>query len=323
MTMAGEATNQFSDTAIKIGFWYFFSVISPVTNKWVQQGFSFTNTLSILHLLTASIIGGLFCLKQAGQDVTMSLPHIHPQNPKPILPPFRVAFVDLMPLGITKFVGMMLLLFGLKNLPVSLVLTVKALDPIPTAIFTYLILGVRESWLVYSTVVPIIFGVILSTNGTHETTLSWGIVALSLVIVDALQNVITKYLLKKGRYTEFSLQFSSSSIALFFQLPVCIYYEGVWPLLDVLFLKIDSQSLFAIILACTAFYGQVIMAFLVMNKVTNLTYSVCNILKRVIQLIFAVLVFQNQISFSNAAGMLLAMFGISLYTIVRSMKSSK
>lgn len=50
----------------------------------------------------------------------------------------------------------MLLLFGLKNLPVSLVLTVKALDPIPTSIFTYLILGASESWIVYSTVVPIV-----------------------------------------------------------------------------------------------------------------------------------------------------------------------
>ena len=61
----------------------------------------------------------------------------------------------------------------------------------------------------------------------------------------------------------------------------------------------------------------------VMARVTNLTYSVCNILKRVIQLIFAVLVFKNQVSFSNALGMLLAMLGISLYTFVRSTKGNK
>lgn len=59
-----EDNKMFVETATKIGFWYLFSVISPVTNKRVQMDFKYTNTLSILLLLTASIIGGLFCLRQ-------------------------------------------------------------------------------------------------------------------------------------------------------------------------------------------------------------------------------------------------------------------
>jgi len=306
-----------ADTAMKIGLWYFFSTISPITNKKVQYNFQYTNTLSILHLITASFIGGLLYYRQKGQEKTLptTVHHKHVT-----LPPFPIVVRDLLPLGITRFIGMMLLLFGLKHLPVALVLTVKALDPIPTALFTYLILKTKEDLLVYTTVIPIILGVILSTNAEISAGLGWCLVALCLVIVDSLQNVITKFLLKKGTYTEVSLQFLSSSIALIFQLPVCIYNEGLWPLLDVLLLRIDSSTLFIIVLACSAFYGQVLFAFSVMNKVTNLTYSVANILKRIIQLLFAVIIFNNTITISNAMGMALAMLGVSLYSFVRSIK---
>lgn len=65
MTMVTENPSQFGDTFTKIAFWYLFSVIAPVTNKWVQEEFDYTNTLSILLLATASVIGGLLCLRQA------------------------------------------------------------------------------------------------------------------------------------------------------------------------------------------------------------------------------------------------------------------
>jgi len=306
-----------ADTAIKIVFWYFFSIIAPITNKSVQISFPHTNTLSILLLLTASILGGLICFYR--QQVPRGLP-VTVHSPKNTFPPLRIIVPDLLPLGLTRFLGMSLLLFGIKNLPVSHVLTLKALDPIPTAVFTYLILGVRESWLVYSTVIPVIFGVFLSTKAEGSASTGWNFVAVMLVVVDSLQGVLSKHLLSKGTYTEVSLQFLSSTIALIFQFPVCIYNDGLEPLLSVLFFSIDFTALFMIVLACLAFYGQVLMAFMVMNKVTNLTYSVANILKRIIQLLVAVLVFQNPISKWNGLGMLLAMFGVSLYTFVRSFK---
>ncbi len=45
-----------------------------------------------------------------------------------------------------------------------------------------------------------IFGVILSTNAEFKLRWGWCFIAFMLVIVDSLQNVITKYLLKKGTY---------------------------------------------------------------------------------------------------------------------------
>jgi len=296
--------------------WYFFSIISPILNKSVQNRFPNPNTVAVLHLATCTVLGGLSYSMHKDPSTFLPVSYRDSVN-KRALPPFTIIIRDLLPLGVAKFMSMVLLLFGLKNLPVSSILTVKALDPIPTAIFTFLLFGEYETCTVYSTVIPIIFGVVLSTT-TGEMTASWQwmVVALSLVIVDSAQNVISKSLLRRGNYTENSLQFLSSFIALMVQLPICIYYESA-PLSDIIFLKMDTSTIIVIALACTAFYGQVIMAFTVMNQVTNLTYSVANIVKRIAQLLCAVMFFGNTIVTQNAIGMAMAMFGVACYTLVR------
>jgi len=154
--------------------WYFFSVIAPIINKRVQETFPYTNSLSVLHLGTATLLGGFYFYYTNSKGLELPL---FIQS-KPLLPPLRIILRDLLPLGIAKFFGMTLLLFGLKNLPVSLVLTLKALDPLPTAIFTYLILNESESCIIYTTVIPIVFGVILSTmTSSFDAGLQWLVVA--------------------------------------------------------------------------------------------------------------------------------------------------
>ncbi len=64
-------------------------------------------------------------------------------------------------LGVLKFVGIMTLLFLFKNIEVSFLLTVKAADPVFTAIFSFILMGDFENPVIYTTLIPIVGGVIL------------------------------------------------------------------------------------------------------------------------------------------------------------------
>eukprot|EP01111_Echinosteliopsis_oligospora_P010591 TRINITY_DN3339_c0_g1_i1.p1 TRINITY_DN3339_c0_g1~~TRINITY_DN3339_c0_g1_i1.p1 ORF type:complete len:373 (-),score=61.12 TRINITY_DN3339_c0_g1_i1:132-1112(-) len=320
-------TNGFFDitTLTRVAGWYFFSVASPVINKYVQSSFPFTNSLSVLYLLTASIVGYLL-FRRSTRKVDDVLP-VHTTTPAfhyQTLPPLHLILKDLLPLGLAKFFGTMLLLFGIKNLPVSSVLTMKALDPVPTIFFMYFILRETEPFVVIASVVPIIFGVALSSYSSSAGGGGWLVVAFCLVVVDAFQNVFTKSLLNKGVYNEYGIQFLSSTLALMMQLPICWFYEGLSHVFGILFLQLPCKLLMIVALACTSYYGQVVMAFMVMSKVTNLTYSVANIAKRLVQLLVAMLIFRNPVTLLNGVGMVIAMLSVTFYSAARIVfKNSK
>jgi len=60
-------------------------------------------------------------------------------------------------------------------------------------------------------------------------------------------------------------------------------------------------------------FFQNILAFTVLKMVTPLTYAVANASKRIAIIGLSLILLRNPVSFTNCAGMLLAVFGVLLY----------
>lgn len=126
------------------------------------------------------------------------------------------------------------------------------------------------------------------------------------------------------------MQFISSSIALMLHFPLWffseapdLFYELIGNL-DPEFSKITGSgisTIFLIIFVNLTYYGQIVAAFYIMKHVTTLTYSICNIVKRVVQLLCSILFFHNYIAALNWVGIGLALFGATVYNILKLMET--
>uniref|UniRef100_S4R8T8 Solute carrier family 35 member E2B n=1 Tax=Petromyzon marinus TaxID=7757 RepID=S4R8T8_PETMA len=290
--------------------WYGLSFCTLVLNKYILSLLGGEPaTLGAVQMVSTTVIGLIqMCLRKSSHKD---------------FPPNFVSAMTLM--GGMRCATVVLGLVCLKNVAVSFAETVKSSAPIFTVLMSRFILGEHTGtqWRVSASLMPVMLGLSMCT-ATEVGFSSLGFsAALSTNIVDCLQNVFSKKLLRaytyvllhKHTFMPAELQFYTSGAAVLMMIPAWLLMtDMVW-----LAVPITPDLAGLLVTDGALFHAQSVCAFALMGYISPVTFSsVASTMKHALSIWLSVLVFGNPVSVVSAAGSALVVGGVALYSHARA-----
>lgn len=304
------------ESVLLLGFlfagWYgantFFNIANKTVLKNVPLPFTFTNL--------QFAVGGVLALLMW----TFSL-HEKPKVSKDTI-------LAILPLAAVHTLGNLLTNVSLGKVAVSFTHTIKSMEPFFSVLLSSLFLGDTPSPAVLATLVPIVGGVVAAS--ASEATFNWGgfLAAMGSNITFQSRNVFSKKFMgsQKGALDNINL-FSIITIMSFFLLaPFTMAREGfqltrtgltALGVVDPNF--IYQQALYAAL----SFHAYQQVSYMILQRVSPVTHSIGNCLKRVIVIVASVIFFKNPVSKQNIIGTSIALAGVFAYSQVKRSANKK
>ncbi|XP_046386320.1 solute carrier family 35 member E1 homolog [Ischnura elegans] len=280
--------------------WYIISSSNNVIGKMLLSDFPYPVTVTMVQLSSITLYSGpFFNLWGIRKFVDIS---------------WKYYLKMIVPLALGKFLASVFSHVSIWKVPVSYAHTVKATMPLFTVVLSRIILKERQTCKVYLSLAPIIIGVAIAT----VTELSFDMVGLVSALIAtmgfSLQNIFSKKVLRDTGVHHLRLLHILGRLALVLFIPV-------WAVLDlqslvqeqVLFQKNGYRVVLLLFLDGVLNWFQNIVAFSVLSLVTPLTYAVASASKRLFVIAASLILLQNPVTFTNIAGMALAIFGVLCY----------
>eukprot|EP00878_Enallax_costatus_P022003 GHUV01023325.1.p1 GENE.GHUV01023325.1~~GHUV01023325.1.p1 ORF type:complete len:205 (+),score=73.74 GHUV01023325.1:708-1322(+) len=203
------------------------------------------------------------------------------------------------------------------------------MEPFFSVIMSAIFLGDVPQIPVLVTLVPIVGGVVMAS--LSEATFNWTgfLAAMFSNITFQSRNVLSKkFMISKGALDNMNLFQIITIMAFFMLLPVTILLEGLPILPQNLaaagFDAAAQQELFRRLLSAgLCFHGYQQLSYMILSRVSPVTHSIGNCVKRVVVILASVVAFQHPMSTQNALGTGLAMFGVFLYSQAKRKYKSK
>ncbi|BFZ16857.1 hypothetical protein BsWGS_19896 [Bradybaena similaris] len=299
--MDGVAYIDFLKISLICILWYLCSASDNILGKVVLSEFPYPMTMTMTHLVTASIFLGPI-------RRFMSVPPGRPIEKK-------YFYVMILPLALGKFISSVSTYISIWKVSVSYAHTVKATLPMFTVVLSRLILGEKQTWPVYLALFPIITGVCIAT----ATEISFDHIGLASSVFAtfcfSLQTIFTKKCLKDTEYHHLELLTLITRISTGLFIPVWFLYDFLRIYYDQTFLNGGKVSQTMIMLMCAGLFNMMhnVLAFSVLALVTPLSYAVANATKRIAIIGGSLIILQNPVGPLNVLGMLVAIFGVLLY----------
>eukprot|EP00056_Hartaetosiga_gracilis_P000326 m.37841 g.37841 ORF g.37841 m.37841 type:complete len:383 (-) comp10160_c0_seq7:36-1184(-) len=277
--------------------WYTGSMFNSFFGKSAMKKFPSPMTVTIAQLLMVNIILPFF-LKEKMPRVRM-----------------RDWTGWILPLTFLKLLASLSSQLSILKVPVSYAHTVKACMPIFTVILSRIFLNQTHSTRAYLSLVPIMAGVIIASVTEIEFNLVGLISALVSTLTFAVQNILSKKVMKSG-VNHIALLVFVSRISFLCLFPYWFFKDGYGIFFGDSFTKLGDDAFtvsYELILGgvCNSF--QTIFAFTFLSFVTPVTYSVANVAKRIVIIFVSLFVFKNPVTATNILGILVAIGGIGLY----------
>ncbi len=229
--------------------------------------------------------------------------------------------------------GNLLTNVSLGKVAVSFTHTIKAMEPFFSVAMSSAFLGDTPSIPVILSLLPIVGGVGLAS--ATEASFNWAGfgAAMGSNITFQSRNVFSKKLMTGGEKNEtlnninlFSLLTITSFFLLF---PIAFFVEGapyapkaIQALTEsagVTTAWLVKRALFAGV--CFHSYQQV--SYMILQRVSPVTHSIGNCVKRVVVIVSSVIVFQTPVSTLNAIGTAIALSGVFMYSQVKRLAGKK
>jgi len=230
----------------------------------------------------------------------------------------------LLPIGAAHALGHAGAVIALGAGAVSFAQTVKAAEPLFTCVLSFFVLGTVFKWQVYASLIPIIIGVSLASLKELSFTMKALYGALTSNVAFASRAVLSK----KTMTTPVGENMNAPNlygvltiIAFILSLPFAIYYEGgsfasQWAISTS---KVGSFWLIRqMALDGLYYYLYNEVAFIALDKVSPITHSIANTIKRVCIILATVLVFGNKLTPLGAAGSAIAVAGTFVYSLAKA-----
>ncbi|XP_001637221.2 solute carrier family 35 member E1 [Nematostella vectensis] len=220
----------------------------------------------------------------------------------------------IVPLSFGKALAAVSAYVSIWKVPVSYAHTVKATMPIFTVVLSRLILGQKQTPLVYFSLAPIVLGVMVST----ATELSFDIVglmsALLATLTFAVQNIFTKKMMRELHISHLRLLSILARIATVILLPIWALYD-LRKILTYSDLSEENILWLLVVITINGFlnFVQNMVAFTVLSLITPLSYSVATASKRILVISVSLFMLRNPVTIYNFLGMLMAIFGVFIY----------
>lgn len=235
--------------------------------------------------------------------------------------------VAILPMAFVHTLGNLFTNMSLGKVAVSFTHTIKAMEPFFSVVLSALFLGEMPTLWVVASLVPIVGGVALAslTEASFNWAGFWSAMASNVTFQS--RNVLSKKLMvKKEESVDNITLFSIMTIMSFVLLaPVALVVEGVKftpSYLQSAALNVKEVYVRALIAGiCFHAYQQV--SYMILARVSPVTHSVGNCVKRVVVIVTSVLFFRTPVTPINSLGTGVALAGVFLYSRVKQMKPKK
>lgn len=175
------------------------------------------------------------------------------------------------------------------------------------------------------TLIPIIFGVTLSTFSEIQFELIGFLAAICSTILGVAQNTTSKYILTHNKkqknkliISPMQLHMYGSILSLFFLLPLSVHSEGR----KIYHIK-TYIPYYLMMMSCCWLYGQTMASLFLLKRVTTVTHNVANTCKRFWIIVISIIYFKQHSTIYNLCGICLALTGFFLYQRVHKRNNRK
>ncbi|XP_062030660.1 triose phosphate/phosphate translocator, non-green plastid, chloroplastic-like [Rosa rugosa] len=291
------------------GLWYLFNIYFNIYNKQVLKVFPYPATVTGIQFAVGTVV----VLLMWGLNLYK----------KPKISGAQLAAI--LPLAIVHTLGNLFTNMSLGRVAVSFTHTIKASEPFFSVILSAMFLGeIPTPWVVAS-LIPIVGGVGLAsvTEASFNWAGFWSAMASNLT--NQSRNVLSKKVMVKNEESMDNITlFSIITVMSFFLLtPVAIFLEGVkftpaaMTSAGLGVKQVYTRSLIAAL--CFHAYQQV--SYMILQRVSPVTHSVGNCVKRVVVIVSSVIFFKTPVSPINSLGTGIALAGVFLYSRVKRIKA--
>nr|ACF85810.1 unknown [Zea mays] len=230
----------------------------------------------------------------------------------------------ILPLAIVHTMGNLFTNMSLGKVAVSFTHTIKAMEPFFSVLLSAIFLGeLPTPWVVLS-LLPIVGGVALAslTEASFNWAGFWSAMASNVTFQS--RNVLSKKLMVKKEESLDNINlFSIITVMSFFLLaPVTLLTEGVKvspAVLQSAGLNLKQIYTRSLIAAC-CFHAYQQVSYMILARVSPVTHSVGNCVKRVVVIVTSVLFFRTPVSPINSLGTGIALAGVFLYSQLKRLK---
>lgn len=286
--------------------WGVFSTWCELYNKQILNAFPYPVTMTLTQFGLSSLCG----------FVVLRVLRLHKYEGTNGVP-----LTDLLPVTACQAIGFLLTNMSIGKGAVSFVQTVKASAPLFSLLLSKLFLGSTFSTATLFSLIPIIGGVVV-TAATEMSFDAFGFVAaLGSNVCFTSRSILTK---RVGNIDKVNMYFVLCSLAFLFILPY-------WAVTDLPVISSNWDTIFSNLSINTLLYMMVMngvlhfaynqVSFLVLDEVAPLTHAVCNVLRRVGCIVFAIFYFGNWPSVRNACGIASVFIGVGFYLYCQSASS--
>ncbi|KAJ8631168.1 hypothetical protein MRB53_024491 [Persea americana] len=290
------------------GLWYLFNIYFNIYNKQVLKVFPFPITITTFQFAIGTVLVLFMWSTQLYRKPKISSGQL----------------VAILPLAIVHTLGNLFTNMSLGKVAVSFTHTIKAMEPFFSVVLSAMFLGELPTLWVVSSLLPIVGGVALAsmTEASFNWAGFWSAMASNLT--NQSRNVLSKkFMVKKEESLDNITLFSIITIMSFILLaPVTLVVEGVKftpSYLQSAGLNINEVYVRSLIAGlCFHAYQQV--SYMILARVSPVTHSVGNCVKRVVVIVTSVLFFRTPVSPINSLGTGVALAGVFLYSRVKRIK---
>ncbi|XP_059657893.1 triose phosphate/phosphate translocator, non-green plastid, chloroplastic-like [Cornus florida] len=290
------------------GFWCIFNIYFNIYNKQVLKVYPYPLTVSTVQFAVGTVLVTLMW--------TFNL------HKRPKISGSQLAAI--LPLAVVHTLGNLFTNMSLGKVAVSFTHTIKAMEPFFSVVLSAMFLGEMPTPWVITSLIPIVGGVALAS--LTEASFNWAgfSSAMASNLTNQSRNVLSKKLMvKKEESLDNITLFSIITIMSFILLaPVTIFMEGIRftpSYLQSAGLNV-RQVYIRSLLAALCFHAYQQVAYMILQRVSPVTHSVGNCVKRVAVIVASVLFFRTPVSPINALGTGVALAGVFLYSRVNRIK---
>ncbi|XP_042000423.1 triose phosphate/phosphate translocator, non-green plastid, chloroplastic-like [Salvia splendens] len=290
------------------GLWYLFNIYFNIYNKQVLKAFHYPMTVTLVQFAVGTVL-----------VVTMWTLNLYK---RPKISGSQLA--GILPLAIVHTLGNLFTNMSLGKVAVSFTHTIKAMEPFFSVVLSAMFLGEFPTLWVVSSLMPIVGGVALAsmTEASFNWAGFWSAMASNLT--NQSRNVLSKkFMVKKEDSLDNITLFSIITIMSFFLMaPIAFFMEGFK--LTPTYLQATGVNVNQLytrsLIAALCFHAYQQVSYMILQRVSPVTHSVGNCVKRVVVIVTSVLFFRTPVSPINSLGTGVALAGVFLYSRVKRIK---
>jgi len=291
------------------GIWYlFFNIYFNIYNKQVLKVFPFPVTVTTVQFAVGSVLVLFMWTSNLYRRPKIS----------------GAQLLAILPLAMVHTLGNLFTNMSLGKVAVSFTHTIKAMEPFFSVVLSAMFLGETPTPWVVASLLPIVGGVGLAsmTEASFNWAGFWS--AMASNVTNQSRNVLSKkFMVKKEESLDNITLFSIITImSLFLLAPVTFFMEGVKITPSYLQAAgLDVRQVYTrSLLAALCFHAYQQVSYMILQRVSPVTHSVGNCVKRVVVIVTSVLFFRSPVSPINSLGTGVALAGVFLYSRVKRIK---